>query len=400
MKSICKPLNPEDYVAQPVVDVSPPKWHLAHTTWFFETFVLEPFKSGYQVYNQDYSFIFNSYYQSVGDRVIRADRGNLTRPTVDDIYQYRRHVDRHVEELLKGQFIAEEEFQKVFEIGIQHEQQHQELLITDIKYILGHNPLFPNYFAREEIQPQLPGRGANYLEVDHGNYQIGHHGAGFCFDNELGRHQVYLPAFKIMDRLVTNDEYLKFINDKGYHDFRYWLMEGWEWVQSENIAAPMYWYCIDDSWHYYNLKGLEPLDGNAPVTHISFYEADAYARWRGMRLPTEFEWEIACQQYQLEIPEASFQEGDLFQPTPASKDNFQFFGDAWEWTSSAYRPYPYFVKEEGALGEYNGKFMINQMVLKGGSCATPHSHIRATYRNFFHPNLRWQFTGLRLASYL
>jgi ergothioneine biosynthesis protein EgtB len=177
-------------------------------------------------------------------------------------------------------------------------------------------------------------------------------------------------------------------------------MEGWEWVQSENITAPMYWYCIDDSWHYYNLKGLEPLDGNAPVTHISFYEADAYARWRGMRLPTEFEWEIACQQYQLEIPEASFQEGSRFQPTPASKDNFQFFGDAWEWTSSAYRPYPYFVKEEGALGEYNGKFMINQMVLKGGSCATPHSHIRATYRNFFHPNLRWQFTGLRLASYL
>jgi ergothioneine biosynthesis protein EgtB len=394
-EALCKPLAKEDYVVQPVVDVSPPKWHLAHTTRFIETFLLQKFKSDYEVFDQD------CYYESVGDRVLRIDRGNLSRPDVDEVYAYRRYVDEAMENLTSGEFTLNDEFHKVLEIGLQHEQQHQELLITDIKYILGHNPVFPGYFLEKSVGQTNQGRIADLLEIPEGAYQIGHHGQEFCFDNELGLHLVYLQAYKIMDRLVTNNEYLEFVTAGGYNDFRFWLMEGWEWIKASEIQGPLYWHKVNGKWHSYNLHGLEPLDGDAPVTHMSFFEADAYARWRSMRLPSEFEWETACKMHQPQMPNtAKFQEGCQFLPLAAPENNFQFYGDAWEWTGSAYRPYPYFEHEDGALGEYNGKFMVNQMVLRGGSCATPKDHIRSTYRNFFHPHLRWQFTGIRLATHL
>ena len=400
-ENLCQPLNPEDYVVQPIVDVSPPKWHLAHTTWFFETFLLARFKPGYRVFHPDYGYLFNSYYEHAGERVLRTDRGNLTRPGVDEIYAYRQHVDREMEDLLNSSYSPEDEIFRVLEIGLQHEQQHQELLITDIKYILGHNPVFPAYGSHNSSLSSNKQKAEAFLDVPQGIYNIGHEGTGFCFDNELAMHQVFLPPFRIMNRLVTNGEYLDFIEAGGYKDFSHWLMEGWEWVKAEDICTPLYWHKFNAQWYSYTLYGLEPLDINAPVTHISFYEADAYARWRGSRLPSEYEWETACKMYQPSIPEnAQFQDEGNFVPRPAGSNNFQFYGDCWEWTGSAYRPYPYFKKEEGALGEYNGKFMINQMVLRGGSCATPENHIRSTYRNFFHPHLRWQFTGIRLAEHL
>lgn len=399
-EAICKPLAPEDYVVQPIVDVSPPKWHLAHTTWFFETFLLLKFKPDYKAFHADYDYLFNSYYESVGKRVLRPDRGNLTRPGVSDIYAYREYVDIQMDQLINDQGVLNYRFYQVLEIGLQHEQQHQELLITDIKYILGQNPLGPPYFQDSNVS-NGKSRNAEFLEIPEGTYPIGHKGEDFCFDNELGSHQVFLPAYLIMDRLVTNKEYLEFIDAGGYHDFGFWLMEGWEWVKADNIEAPLYWHFDNGQWFSYNLYGFEPLDHHAPVTHISFYEADAFARWKGLRLPTEFEWETACRMHQPLIPQmAQFQESGSYLPSVPGDDNFQFYGHAWEWTGSAYRPYPYFKQTEGALGEYNGKFMVNQMVLRGGSCGTPRDHIRATYRNFFHPHLRWQFTGIRLAYHV
>jgi ergothioneine biosynthesis protein EgtB len=400
-ESICKPLAAEDFVVQPVVHVSPPKWHLAHTTWFFETFLLQKFVTDYKVFDQEYNYLFNSYYESVGDRVLRANRGNITRPLVADIFAYRSYVDQALEKFVEDSSELGEEFFGILEIGLHHEQQHQELLITDLKYILGHNPIFPPYTDQTLPQSNSTSSDVNFSEVPEGVYSIGHEGHGFCFDNELGTHQVYLPAFRIMDRLITNREYIEFIEAGGYSDFRFWMMEGWEWINSQNIYAPLYWHQKKAGWYSYNLFGLQKVVKDAPVTHVSFYEADAYARWRGLRLPTEYEWETACKYYQPTIPQnALLQEEGIFTPLAAATGNAQFFGDTWEWTGSAYRPYPYFQHADGALGEYNGKFMINQMVLRGGSCATPRDHIRATYRNFFHPQLRWQFTGIRLASYL
>lgn len=367
--SICAPLQTEDYVVQPVVDVSPPKWHLGHTTWFFETFVLQPNLNGYQVFNPDYNFVFNSYYESVGARVIRTDRGNLSRPGVADVYRYREYVDNEMGKLL-AQNISKE-LHALITLGLNHEEQHQELLVTDIKYILGHNPLFPAYQEDYTFKEQ-PVASSHFIALPAGIYEIGHTGDGFCFDNELNRHKVYLEEFSISSALVTNAEYLEFMKAGGYTDFRHWHAEGWDWVKTNNINAPLYWHEVDGDWMNYTLKGFRAIDPSMPLAHISYYEAAAFAAWKGLRLPTENEWEAAAPQLA--------------------------WGERWEWTESAYLPYPGFVKAPGAIGEYNGKFMVSQMVLRGGSVVTPPGHSRITYRNFFHPPLRWQYTGIRLAK--
>lgn len=369
-EKICAPLKTEDYVVQPVVDVSPPKWHLGHTTWFFETFILLPNAKGYTVFDPQYNYVFNSYYESVGARVIRTNRGNLSRPAVEDIMRYRKYVDDAMMDFLEHELSPE--LQELFILGLNHEEQHQELLYTDIKYILGHNPLFPAYDIHHKDIPVVNNPGAPWLNIRAGVYDIGFAGDGFCFDNELGRHSVYLADYKISTALVTNTEYLDFIQAGGYQDFRYWHAEGWDWVKNNQVTTPMYWYNIDGKWMHYTWQGLQPLMPDAPVTHVSYYEAAAYAAWKGQRLPTEFEWEVAA-------PQLSW-------------------GYRWEWCESAYLPYPGFAKAPGAIGEYNGKFMISQMVLRGGSEVTSPNHSRITYRNFFHPSLRWQFTGIRLAG--
>ncbi|SEA42940.1 ergothioneine biosynthesis protein EgtB [Pedobacter hartonius] len=366
---ICSKLQKEDYVVQPVVDVSPPKWHLGHTTWFFETFILIPNAFTYQPFNPDYNYVFNSYYENIGARVIRTDRGNLSRPTVDDVFHYRAYVDEAMASYLPA--ITNPEILKLVELGLNHEQQHQELLWYDIKYILGHNPLFPEY-GEENIESGLVNAAEGWIDFSEGVYEIGHQGEGFQFDNELGRHKTYIQNFSISTSLVSNAEYLAFIKDGGYKDFNLWHAEAWDWVNKNAITAPLYWYKVDGVWHRYSLSGLELIDTEQPVSHISYYEASAFAQWKGMRLPTEFEWEVASAQLE--------------------------WGKLWEWTGSAYLPYPGFSKAPGALGEYNGKFMINQEVLRGASVATPANHSRHTYRNFFHPNLRWMYSGIRLAK--
>ncbi len=366
---ICAPLETEDYVPQPVAFVSPPKWHLAHSTWFFETFILKPQAPGYRVYDPDFNYLFNSYYNNVGERTLRTDRGNVTRPTIKAVYAYRRYVDEQMDVLLED--LSDPEILALVELGLHHEQQHQELLITDIKYILGHNPLFPVY---REGQNMVGDRNTEtgFLTIPEGIYDIGHQGEGFCFDNELGRHKVYLHEFEIAKGLVTNGEYIEFMEAGGYQDFNLWLDEGWSWVNLNHISAPMYWHRIEGEWYYFTLNGLQKVDREAILSHISFFEAAAFAQWKGMRLPTEFEWEIAS----------------------ANLD----WGQRWEWTNSAYLPYPGFSKAPGAVGEYNGKFMVNQMVLRGASVATSPGHARKTYRNFFHTHERWQYTGIRLAQ--
>lgn len=398
-EKICAPLEPEDTVVQPIIDVSPPKWHMAHTTWFFEQFVLGPHVSGYKPFHPKYAFLFNSYYNNIGNRVQRAERSTLTRPPLRDVLAYRRHVNEHVAELLRQtDEQALRDVLPVLELGLQHEQQHQELLLTDIKYILSTNPLLPAYTSLTDKKQVASAAQPLYLDVPGGIYSIGYQGHGFCFDNELGVHEVLLQDFRVMNRLVTNGEYLAFMQDGGYSDFRFWLDEGWALVKTARLAAPLYWLKQDNSWWRYTLQGLQPLDLQAPVSHISFYEAQAYAAWAGKRLLTEFEWEATTQVYPP--PTGNFQDAGLYEPTAAtgSAGMQQLYGDAWEWTYSAYHPYPGFSTAPGALGEYNGKFMLNQMVLRGGSCATPQSHIRSTYRNFFHPDKRWQFTGIRLAD--
>lgn len=368
-EQICEPLQTEDYVVQPIADVSPPKWHLGHTTWFFETFILKAFSADYQEFNPEFNYVFNSYYETVGARVIRTDRGNLSRPSVNEVYQYRAYVDEAMQKLLSCP--VDEKLTELLILGFNHEQQHQELLLTDIKYILGNNPLFPAY-SKDWKDATESVSGENMINITEGIYEIGYKGDGFSFDNELSLHKVYLPHYSISANLVTNREYLDFINAGGYQDFSYWHAEGWDWVKNNQINAPLYWNKIYGLWHHYTLNGLQKLNFDAPVTHISYYEAYAYASWKGLRLPTEFEWEIAAQKFD--------------------------WGKRWEWTESAYLPYPGFSKAPGAIGEYNGKFMVNQKVLRGASVATPQGHERITYRNFFHPHLRWQFTGIRLAK--
>jgi ergothioneine biosynthesis protein EgtB len=366
---ICEPLQIEDYVVQPVADVSPPKWHIGHTTWFFETFILKPYFMGYQEYDPNYNFVFNSYYETVGNRVIRTDRGNLSRPTVNEIKRYREYVDEAMEKFLCHE--PSPEVKELLILGLNHEEQHQELLYTDIKYILGHNPLFPAY-NKSYVSPKVAHSDAGFIKLNEGIYEIGFNDNGFSFDNELNRHKVYLNSFEISPNLVTNAEYLEFINADGYHDFRHWHAEGWDWVKTNKIEAPLYWHLIDGEWHHYTYHGLEALNLKEPVCHISYFEAYAYASWRGLRLPTEFEWEAAATQFS--------------------------WGKSWEWTESAYLPYPGFAKAAGAIGEYNGKFMVNQKVLRGASEVTSPGHSRITYRNFFQTHLRWQFTGIRLAK--
>ena len=367
---LCEPLETEDYVPQPVEYVSPAKWHLAHTTWFFEEFILKPHKQNYKVFNPQYSFLFNSYYNAVGDRVIRADRGNLTRPSVQETYNYRNYVDEQVFAFLEQTDISAE-ILDLFIIGLNHEQQHQELLLTDLKYILGHNPLFPVYKEGFSLV-QTKNEDQGLVTIESGLYDIGFAEDGFCYDNELGRHKVFLHSYQLDKALITNGEFIEFIDDKGYERFDLWLDEGWQWVNQNNIDSPLYWHNIDGTWQNYTLSGLLPVKGEEILAHISYYEANAFASWRGRRLPTEFEWEVAADQIT--------------------------WGERWEWTNSAYAPYPGFKVPEGAIGEYNGKFMVNQMVIRGGSRATSPGHSRKTYRNFFHPQHQWQLAGIRLAN--
>jgi ergothioneine biosynthesis protein EgtB len=389
---ICQPLEIEDYGIQSMPDVSPPKWHLAHTTWFFETFLLTPYLPGYEVFHPQFGYLFNSYYEAVGDRHPRAERGLLSRPTVAEVYAYRAHVDRSMEDLLTT--TASLDLAELVTLGLHHEQQHQELLLTDIKHILALNPLRPAY-RDDLITSNPPAKPLQWLKYSGGLYTIGHHGDEFAFDNELPRHQTYLQDYKLADRLVTNGEYLEFIQAGGYQQSAHWLSAGWSTVQTARWQAPLYWEQIDGDWWVMTLSGLRRVDENEPVCHVSFYEADAYASWRGQRLPTEAEWEVATVGVDLT---GNFVDLDRLHPTPCPAASHQFFGDVWEWTQSAYLPYPGFKIAAGAIGEYNGKFMCNQMVLRGGSCATSANHIRSTYRNFFPTDSRWQFTGIRLAG--
>lgn len=398
-EALCSPLKTEDYVIQTMPNVSPAKWHLAHTSWFYETFILSEFVDHYVSYHPKFAYLFNSYYVQAGERHCRPKRGLLSRPTVQEVYDYRKYIDEQMLDLLEQPDTKElNRLYTVTELGLNHEQQHQELILTDIKHVFSMNPLYPAYQNREikltnKISP------LDWISFNEGVYEIGFNGPGFCFDNELPRHNSYLQSFELSNRLVTNKEYLSFMEDGGYERPDLWLSDGWDRVKKENWNSPYYWEKRDNEWWMITLQGPRKVNPAEPVCHVSHYEADAFARWFGARLPTEFEWEKAAQ----DVPvQGNFVDQHNFHPMPledfqsSSKIN-QMFGDVWEWTQSAYLPYPGYRPLPGALGEYNGKFMANQMVLRGGSCATPPSHIRKTYRNFFHPDSRWQFSGIRLA---
>jgi ergothioneine biosynthesis protein EgtB len=393
---LCAPLSAEDQVVQAMPDVSPTKWHQAHVSWFFDTFLLEPHLPGYVVLHPAYRVLFNSYYNGVGPQFSRPDRGHLSRPTLVEVQAYRAWVDHGMAELLER--LDEERLAALaplLDLGLNHEQQHQELILTDIKYNLGVNPLHPAYHAVTPPGGTAPAPRGWRRHVG-GLQPIGHDGTGFAFDNEGPRHTVYLQPFRLADRLVTNGEYLEFVEAGGYRTPPLWLSEGWRVVQERGWQAPLYWEGRDGAWWQQTLSGLLPLDPHGPVAHVSYFEADAYARWQGLRLPTEHEWEHAAAG---EPVRGNFQEAGIFHPVPATTSGVgQMFGDVWEWTQSAYAPYPGYRSAPGAVGEYNGKFMVNQMVLRGGSCVTPQSHIRASYRNFFPPDARWQFSGIRLAD--
>jgi formylglycine-generating enzyme required for sulfatase activity len=433
--ALCAPLAVEDTVVQSMPDVSPTKWHLAHTSWFFETFLLAS-RPGYREFHPRFGYLFNSYYQSVGERHARPQRGLLSRPTLAEISDYRAHVDRAVTELLDERGAdLEDDLATIVELGLQHEQQHQELILTDIKHVFASNPLRPAYKESPPAALETPGatgrRGdratgrqgetrllapspprplapsfssgeaggeSRWREYREGVSAIGHDGEGFAFDNEAPRHRVFLEGFRLATQLVTNGEYRAFMEDGGYRRPELWLSDGWSAVCERGWEAPLYWEPQADRWWQMTLSGTREVDPAEPVCHVSYYEADAYARWAGARLPTEAEWEVASAEA---VAGGNFAEEGRFHPAPAAGEREtlrQMFGDAWEWTGSAYLPYPGYRPWDGALGEYNGKFMSGQMVLRGGSCATPRSHIRATYRNFFPPDARWQFTGIRLAA--
>jgi dimethylhistidine N-methyltransferase len=390
---LAAPLGAEDQLLQSMPDASPVKWHRAHTTWFFETFILKR-QPSYREFHPAFSFLFNSYYEAVGARHPRPQRGLLSRPTVEEISDYRRHVDEAMCALLAG--AIDDETADLIELGLNHEQQHQELILTDILHAFAQNPLRPAY---AETTPSISGApgSAGFIDFEGGTVEIGHAGEGFAFDNESPRHRAILEPYRLAERPVTNGEWLEFLLAGGYRDAALWLSDGWQCAASQSWRAPLYWEEKDGAWLEMTLAGLKPLDPEAPVAHVSFYEADAFARWRGKRLPSEAEWENATRG--LDPRDGNFVESGALRPLPPSAPGSrQMFGDVWEWTASAYAPYPGYRPAAGAVGEYNGKFMINQMVLRGGSCATPASHMRASYRNFFYPQQRWQFSGLRLAE--
>lgn len=402
-EALVEPLSAEDQVIQSMPDVSPSKWHLAHTTWFFETFLLEPFWPSYTSFDPHFGFLFNSYYEAVGPRHARPRRGLLSRPSLERVREYRRAVDGRMRELLgsvdEG---ALEEVARRVELGLNHEEQHQELLLMDIKHVLAQNPTRPVYRPRPTTSGAARVEGApGWLGFDGGLVEVGFEGDGFCFDNETPRHRVFLEPFALADRVVTNREWLTFVEDGGYRDHACWLSDGWAWVQAEGVEAPLYWLREDGEFLEHTLAGTTPLELDAPVVHVSYYEADAYARWAGARLPTEAEWEHAATRAASPRAEGQFLESGRLHPAPVSGEDGGLrgaLGDVWEWTSSAYAPYPGFRPLPGALGEYNGKFMCNQQVLRGGSCVTPRAHARLSYRNFFYPHQRWAFKGLRLAQ--
>ena len=401
-RQLVKPLPAEDQVVQTMADVSPTKWHLAHTTWFFETFVLAAMDHRYEPFNEGFDLLFNSYYQGAGPQWKRSKRGLLGRPTVATIEAYRAHVDAAMQQVL-GDDELSCAWAPVVEIGLHHERQHQELILSDIKHVLATNPLRPIYRrsadGRARAADTSPTR--EWLDVAGGVHHLGFDGAGFCFDNELPRHRVLVDDFQLASQPVTCREFMEFIDDGGYSDPRWWLSEGWNWVEEQSAKHPLYWELRGDKWWQFTLHGMEHIDEAEPVCHVNYFEADAFARWRGARLPTEAEWEIAASD--LEVA-GNFADDESFHPRPivddnsSSTSNHRFFGDVWEWTSSAYSPYPGFRPWEETLGEYNGKFMCNQYVLRGGCCATPRELVRPTYRNFFPPDARWQFTGFRLAK--
>lgn len=426
-EALCAPLATEDYVVQTMEDVSPTKWHLAHVSWFFETFLLREHLPGYEPIDETYAYLFNSYYVQAGERHCRDRRGWISRPTVEEVYRYRRHVDEHMERLLErasADADLETAIEPVVTIGIHHEQQHQELLLTDIKHVFSVNPLRPAFrsgpLERGSATPAL-----EWVPFEGGLVRIGHEGEGFAYDNEGPRHRAFLEPFLLADRLVTNGEFLAFMEDGGYETPELWLSDGWAAAQEKDWTEPFYWEARDGEWWQFTLSGMRTVDPHEPVCHLSYYEAEAYARWAGARLPTEEEWEVAASPRPIRgnlvesgrlHPAPVSMDGDVaavtnggsgedarpgaeVSPPEASSDPppHQLWGDVWEWTRSPYSPYPGYEAPPGALGEYNGKFMSNKFVLRGGSCATSATHIRATYRNFFPPDATWQFTGLRLA---
>jgi ergothioneine biosynthesis protein EgtB len=393
---LAAPLATEDYVVQAMPDVSPPKWHIAHVSWFFENFIAAPYLRGYRPFHPQFGYLFNSYYETVGSFFPRLQRGLLSRPTVDEVYRYRAHVDRAIADAIDtvGDKCWGEVARRV-ELGLHHEQQHQELLLTDLKYNFAFNPLRPAYQSESAASEQpVQARPLGWIDFEAGIRLIGYDGRAFAFDNERPRHRVFLEPFRLANRLVTNEEYLAFMDDGGYAQPELWLSEGWKAVRERGWTAPLYWERIDGEWWQMTLAGMRRIDPREPVCHVSYYEADAYARWAGKRLPTEAEWETAAAGAPIE---GNFRESGRLHPAPASGAT-QFYGDVWEWTSSSYSPYPGYRPLEGSLGEYNGKFMVNQYVLRGGSCVTPVSHMRRTYRNFFYGPDRWQFMGIRLAE--